>query len=379
MLSTYSAVVDGVTQRASDIIYDAAVAAAINPKYLLVLLQKEQSLVSDSTPSEGQLFWATGYGACDSRDKNDPAVKAKGGFVNQVKAGAARITTTYFPQIDANGHYLGWGPGIAKTINCISSDQKFFATNKPVTITPQNKATAAMYIYTPHLNGNYNVWRLWNSWFRNLFPDGVILSVKGASYYLLQGGTRRRIMTMHHLRTAEILGCPLLSAGMVGRYDAGAPLHFARRQLVQVQGGGVYLIQDTVKRAFTSRAALAREGYTKKDIIKKTEADVAMYTTGEPITTESTYPAGRLLQSKQTGGVYYVQDGVLRTFYSRAILHANFPGAKAKKVDQAELDTFTRGAAMTFPDGSLVTSATTPGPVYLVSQGSKLPIANPRR
>lgn len=378
-LGTYSVVINGVTHRASDVIYDAAVAAAINPKYLLVLLQKEQSLISDATPSDGQLFWATGYGVCDSCSKTDPAVIAKGGFVNQVNAGAARITTTYFPQIAANGQFLGWGPGVAKTINCIKSDKAFCALNSPVTITPENKATAAMYIYTPHLHGNYNVWRLWNQWFRNLFPDGVILSVKGDGFYLLQGGTRRRIDdSAVNSWTAGNARLPVaVSSDELDKYDAGAPLHFARRQLVQVQGGGVYLIEDTVKRAFTSRAALVREGYTKKDIVKKTEADVAIYTTGEPITTSSTYPAGRLLQSKQTGGVYYVQDGVLHTFYSRAILRANFPGAKPKKVDQAELDTFTRGTAMPFPDGSLVTSATTPGPVYLVSLGTKLPIANP--
>jgi hypothetical protein len=378
-LATYTVQIDGVTHRASDVIYDASVAAGINPKYLLVLLQKEQSLISDPTPSEDQLFWATGYGVCDSCSKTDPAVKAKGGFVNQVKSGASRITTTYFPQIDANGQYLGWGPGVKKTITCIRSDSSLCATGSSVSITPENKATAAMYIYTPHLHGNYNVWRLWNQWFRNLFPDGVIVSVKGASYYLLQGGVRRRIddNAINSWTSGNSRLPVVINRDELDKYDAGAPLHFARRQLVQVQKGGVYLIQDTVKRAITSRAAFVREGFSQRDVIKKTEADVALYTTGDPITTESMYPAGRLLQSKQTGAVYYVQDGVSRAFYSRAILKANFPGAKPKKVEQAELDLFTRGMPMPFPDGSLVTSATTPGAVYLVSNGSKLPIANP--
>ncbi|MEA3398655.1 MAG: hypothetical protein U9R06_02835, partial [Patescibacteria group bacterium] len=36
--------------------------ATINPKLLLVLLQKEQSLIEEKTPTQKQLDWATGYG-----------------------------------------------------------------------------------------------------------------------------------------------------------------------------------------------------------------------------------------------------------------------------------------------------------------------------
>ena len=64
----------GNLKTAAQIIFDASQYYIINPQFLLVLLQKEQSLITDPTPSQGQLDWATGYGVCDSCSKDDPAI-----------------------------------------------------------------------------------------------------------------------------------------------------------------------------------------------------------------------------------------------------------------------------------------------------------------
>lgn len=45
-----------------------AVACEVSPAVLLVLLQKEQSLVTDPSPSERQFRSATGYGCPDTAD-----------------------------------------------------------------------------------------------------------------------------------------------------------------------------------------------------------------------------------------------------------------------------------------------------------------------
>lgn len=57
---------------AAQIIYDAAQQHQINPQVLIVLLQKEQGLVTDTWPLNIQYRSATGYGcpdtaACDSQ------------------------------------------------------------------------------------------------------------------------------------------------------------------------------------------------------------------------------------------------------------------------------------------------------------------------
>ena len=61
---------DGLLKSAAEIIYETAIRYQINPKFLLVTLQKEQSLVTDDTPTQKQLDWATGYGVCDSCNLN---------------------------------------------------------------------------------------------------------------------------------------------------------------------------------------------------------------------------------------------------------------------------------------------------------------------
>ena len=67
---------DGTTigegQTAAEIIYQAAQDYKINPQVLIVLLEKEQSLITDTYPNTKQYRSATGYGcpdtaACDTK------------------------------------------------------------------------------------------------------------------------------------------------------------------------------------------------------------------------------------------------------------------------------------------------------------------------
>ena len=57
--------VEGKERPVSYIIGTAAQKHRINPKYLLVKLQKEQSLITEKNPTQKQLDGATGYGITD--------------------------------------------------------------------------------------------------------------------------------------------------------------------------------------------------------------------------------------------------------------------------------------------------------------------------
>ena len=81
----------GNTKYASDIIWRAAQNHKINPKFLLVLLQKEQSLVEDDAPNDRQLDWATGYAVCDDCSKDDPAIQRWKGFGKQINSAALQF------------------------------------------------------------------------------------------------------------------------------------------------------------------------------------------------------------------------------------------------------------------------------------------------
>jgi hypothetical protein len=157
------------TKSAAQIIKDVSVACSINPQVLLVLLQKEQSLITDDWPWPRQYDGATGY-ACPDTAACDPAYA---GFFNQVYYGA-RQYQRYARQADLFNYRAGQASFVAYSPNSACS-----GTNLGIS----DQATAGLYNYTPYqpnaaaLNnlygtgdscsayGNRNFWRMFNDWF----------------------------------------------------------------------------------------------------------------------------------------------------------------------------------------------------------------------
>jgi hypothetical protein len=167
--------VGGGTKSAAQIISDVANACQVNPEVLIVLLQKEQSLVTDTWPWTSQYQYATGYGCPDTSgcDVN------YSGFFNQVW-NAAHQFQRYIKQPGSFNYAVGRSSYVQYNPNAGCG-----GTN----LTMQTSATAALYNYTPYqpntaaLNnlygtgdscsayGNRNFWRLFNDWFGPLTND----------------------------------------------------------------------------------------------------------------------------------------------------------------------------------------------------------------
>lgn len=130
----------GVRERASRIIYKVAQACGINPRVLIVMLQKEQGLVTSTAPSSYAYRAAMGQGcpdtaACDTRYY---------GFFNQVYGGAWQLKRYANPS--GTSQFFTWyAPG--KTWNVLYHPNRACST-APVYI--QNQATANLYYYTPY-------------------------------------------------------------------------------------------------------------------------------------------------------------------------------------------------------------------------------------
>ena len=155
-------------ETAAQIIYKVGVACNLSQSALIVLLEKEQALVTDNWPWMRQYNFATGSNCPDSSGC-DPAY---GGFFFQVY-GAAQQFQRY-----GTGSFT-WYPVGATTAVRWSPDAS--CGSSPVYI--QNRATAALYYYTPYqpnaaaMNnlygtgdacsayGNRNFWRLSVEWF----------------------------------------------------------------------------------------------------------------------------------------------------------------------------------------------------------------------
>ena len=140
---------------ASQAIVEESLRNQINPIQILARLQTEQGLISATNPSQNQLDYALGYG-CPDTATCDQQYK---GFDRQVMA-ATLTLHAYIQEIDLNGQTRsGWAPGRSKQ------------TSDPLSVTPANRATAALYTYTPWVGeggggrsgvgANYLFWNLY--------------------------------------------------------------------------------------------------------------------------------------------------------------------------------------------------------------------------
>ena len=172
---------------AAQIIYDTAQKYTINPQVLLVLLQKEQGLVTDEWPLNIQYRSATGYGCPDTA----PCDSQYYGLTNQLDWAGKMFraimndSPTWFTPYEVGNNYIRYNPNAS----CGGS-----------TVNILNRSTQALYNYTPYqpnayaLNGggssaypncgafgNRNFYTYFSSWFGSTRGDYCITSLTDVS------------------------------------------------------------------------------------------------------------------------------------------------------------------------------------------------------
>ena len=357
--------IDDHTRYASDIIWRAAQRNGVNPKVILVMLQKEQSLVTDDDPSQDQLDWALGYGVCDDCSHNDSSIQRWRGFAKQVNSTTLQITDGYLTDLEENGEtVMGFAPGVACEID-------------NTLVVPANNATAALYTYTPHLEGNENFSTIWQAWFGLNYPTGSLLQDnETGGVWLIQYGERRPITSRAALlsRFNEAMIIPV-EPTVLEAYPRGDAISLPNYSLLHANDGAIYLLVDDAIRHIDSMEAFRSIGFNTDDLVEVTDEELAAYDDGDPITVDTIYPQGALIQDTASGGVYYVEDNTKHAIYSREILTARF-GSKTivpAKVD--ELWSYNTGEPVKFSDGALV-GVTGQSAVFLISEGERRPIVS---
>jgi hypothetical protein len=172
---------DGGNVPASRIIYEAAQDYGINPQVILATLQKEEGLITDPSPNQGQLDFAMGYGCADST-----GCEKWSGFFNQIDNATWQFRYNYEA---LNGR--AYGNHAASEYPCNSGGNAFYSAplrqgnnvtfyrnthvantiNKTFVIA--NVSTASLYCYTPHAgpysetgySGSYNFVVDFEAWF----------------------------------------------------------------------------------------------------------------------------------------------------------------------------------------------------------------------
>ena len=174
-------------ESAARIIYRVAQACNINPQVLIVMLQKEQGLITHTWPSDWRYNIALGQGCPDTAPCDPNYI----GFFHQIYGAARQM------QIYMEGRWFQWyAPG--KTWNILYNPNANCGS-APVYVA--NKATSALYYYTPYqpnaaaLNagygtgdacsayGNRNFYNYFTDWFGSTQgakddPIGVVESIE---------------------------------------------------------------------------------------------------------------------------------------------------------------------------------------------------------
>lgn len=366
-LATYTLDDGGATKRAADIIAEVSMHYRISPKFFLALLEKEMSLISDKAPSQRQLDYALGYG-CPST-----CSAAYKGFATQLRAAGKRIREDYLPALKEKGQFNGWGPGITKT------------TIDNIAVTPVNAATAVLYIYNPYVGkygGGDPKWGanslfqlLWIRWFVRKYPDGALLRVDGTDLvWLIRNGKRSLFKSkaafLANYDSAKVI---TIDPDEIDTYEEGPPILYPEPSLIQMKtGGGVYLLSNGQKRPLESREVLRKLGYNPEEIIRGVNtADMASYPKGPNLTESDLFPTGRLVRSKETGGVAYIDSkNVKHAIHSREVVRSQFKGQLAQSVTEGELASYSIGEPVKFRDGELIASKIERR-IYFISNGTR--------
>ena len=162
---------------AAQIIATAARANGINPFVILATIQKEESLIESNTNFDYRARWAMGYGVCDGCDSNDPALQRYAGFTKQVNDGTWQLKRNYSYWATASSSYR------------VSSTVVIDGTNVHI----DNRATSALYRYTPHLHGNQNFVDIYNRYKTYRPPatyDAKLISQVPRANYTVRPGQR---------------------------------------------------------------------------------------------------------------------------------------------------------------------------------------------
>lgn len=360
VLKSVTAMVNGVPKLVSEMIFELGKQYGISQKFLLAKLQHEQGLIEKSTASQNALDWATGY-SCFSNRCNE---KYRGIYA-QLDAAADT------QRIYAERTYFSYGVG------------KETKTTDGFKVKPLNQATANLYIYTPYqggptgIGGNYAFWRVWSRYFtERTFAEGaLLLEQETGNYWKIENNKRRQFLSADiYLKDYRPEDAIVVTSDRLAYYQASAPIEFTNNAIVKGAASGLlYLLSNNTKQRIVSGEALALLGYHLADTVPVTPALVpdeklAIFTEGEPITEQSIYPQGVLVQN-ESGVIFLIKQGKRYPVLDEAVWQENFKKDPPVQLTASEIEKYPAGEAVKLRDGSIVKSGK--GNFYVISKGKK--------
>ena len=349
-------------QTAAQIIYEVARACSINPKVLLVTLQKEQGLIQSVNPTPYMYRAAMGFGCPDS----DPAIcgKVHSGLFNQLYKAAGQLQWYGDPR--GSFTYMKVG----RTSNVRYHPNASCGT-KPVLI--KSVATTALYYYTPYTPntaalknlygtgdscsayGNRNFWRFYTDWFGSTIGGGFLLKSASSGTYLIVDNNKYLVTDPDLLAAISPLGpVGTISQEYLNTFVESGELN----RVVKSVTGQYYFVEGGKKFTFSSCDLVAQFGLDCAKAVQLTASQLAAFANGGSMTT---YLPG------EGSSTYLIKDGVKREVLDQASVQA--AGLALPALSSVPVKAFKSlpwGAPIA-KNNSLVTNRTTGGKALIVN------------
>ncbi len=372
----------GRLRTAAELIWDASRHSGLNPQVILVTLQKEQGLITNHQNSP--------------TDKLQKVLDKAMGFNCPDGGGCGNLFPGFYYQLfgnfdSANNRYLGATKSLIKSFSypegrgpLVNGSVSKVGQNislENITSNPDapkeqvvnlgNRATAALYRYTPHVfNGNYNFWRFFQEWFR--YPNGTLLTLNGDNrLYIIQNGTKQIVPEfVVKARNLDVTKKIIASPNELSTYPEDKIFGPADNTVVKAEGDNkLYVFIKNIKHP-VSEFVLSQRNLSTGTVLGITAGESQLFEQG-PVLPPSN---GTILRGEVNKSVYVVENSTLKLFSDFTFKQRKVAGKNVIVVPDAEIDTYQKMGFVAPLDGSLV-KANGSQTVYLIEQGLKHPIS----
>ncbi len=365
---------------AAQLIWDSAQRSGMNPQAILVILEKEQSLITgrktaDEATLQKALDRALGFGCPDSGGCDNIFAGFYFQLFGNFDAQANRYlgaTQSLMKSFSTSG---GRGPAVngvpAKIGDRITLDNtlgSYEGVQAQQTIVLSNAATAALYRYTPHVfNGNYNFWRFFNDWFR--LPNNTIIktsSKKSLLYVILNGVKHQAPGFVLQARGLNPSNAVVVSKTELASYQTGELLGPTDNTVVKVDDEDqLYVFTNNIRHPASS-FVLKQRGLNPDAALKMTKEEAKLFEPGAALA-----PApGTIVKGKSDTAVYLVAaDGTLQLFTEFTFKQYD-AASKVVVAEDAELAKYEKKGTVPPLDGTVMKSASSTT-VFVLEGGLK--------
>ena len=372
----------GRLRTAAELIWDASRQSGLNPQAILVTLQKEQGLITNhqnSAPDKLQkvLDKAMGFDCPDSEGCGNlfPGFYYQlfGNFDSEGNRylGAAKSLMKSFSAPLGRGPLLNGRPAQVGETMVIENTLGDYTTTPSQSVTFLNRATAALYRYTPHVfNGNYNFWRYFQEWFR--YPNGTLIGLLGDSNtYIIQNGTRQLVPDfVARARGLELSSRTVVSQNEMQNYPQDKVYGPADNTVVRIQNDPkLFVFLGNIKHP-VSEFVLSQRGLAVNNVLDMTQAESALFELG-PVLPPS---EGTVIRGKTDPSIYLVENTRLKLFSAFTFAQRKISTKQITLVPDSEIATYTKQGFVAPLDNTLVKSSAGPA-VYLIQNGLKHPLS----